>query len=120
MDGATLLHPVMTRYPDATRILLTGQPGRDAAIAAVNRANIFRFLSEACPPDQLRVAIEAGLMHYRLIRAERSILKETLVGCVQALNSAKYTDRAGTASAQFLEPDGCAVGNSKRTRGHKG
>jgi response regulator RpfG family c-di-GMP phosphodiesterase len=85
MDGATLLHQVMTRYPDATRILLTGEPGRDAAIAAVNRANIFRFLTKPCPPDQLRAAIEAGLNQYRLIRAERSILKETLVGCVQAL-----------------------------------
>src|SRR5712672_899524 len=30
MDGATLLHRVMSSYPDAARILLTGEPGRDA------------------------------------------------------------------------------------------
>jgi len=85
MDGATLLHAVLKHYPDATRILLTGEPGRDAAIAAVNKAQIFRFLTKPCPPDQLRAAVEAGVMQNRLIRAERSILKETLIGCIKAL-----------------------------------
>jgi DNA-binding NtrC family response regulator len=85
MDGAMLLHNVMSFYPDTTRILLTGEPGRDAAIDAVNKARIFRFLTKPCPPDQLRSAVEAGVMQHRLIRAERSILKETLIGCIKAL-----------------------------------
>jgi CheY-like chemotaxis protein len=85
MDGATLLHHVMTFYPDATRILLTGEPGRDAAMDAVNKAQIFRFLTKPCPPDQLKTAIEAGVMQHRLINAERSVLKETLIGCIKAL-----------------------------------
>jgi response regulator RpfG family c-di-GMP phosphodiesterase len=85
MDGATLLHRVMSSYPDAARILLTGEPGRDAAVAAVNKAQIFRFLTKPCPPDQLRTAVEAGVMQYQLVRAERTILKETLVGSIKAL-----------------------------------
>jgi response regulator RpfG family c-di-GMP phosphodiesterase len=85
MNGATLLHQVMSVYPDATRILLTGEPGRDAAVDAVNKAQIFRFLTKPCPPDQLRAAVEAGVMQHRLINAERSILKETLIGCIKAL-----------------------------------
>jgi response regulator RpfG family c-di-GMP phosphodiesterase len=85
MDGATLLHRVMSSYPDAARILLTGEPGRDAAVAAVNKAQIFRFLTKPCPPDQLRTAVEAGVLQYQLVRAERTILKETLVGSIKAL-----------------------------------
>jgi response regulator RpfG family c-di-GMP phosphodiesterase len=85
MDGAVLLQSVMRLFPDTTRILLTGEPGRDAAIAAVNQAQIFRFLTKPCPPDQLRLAVEAGVGHHRLLTAERRILKETLVGCIQAL-----------------------------------
>jgi CheY-like chemotaxis protein len=85
MDGATFLHAVLAVYPDATRILLTGEPGRDAAISAVNNARIFRFLSKPCPPDQLKVAVEEGVIQHRLIRAERAILKETLIGCIKAL-----------------------------------
>jgi response regulator RpfG family c-di-GMP phosphodiesterase len=85
MDGATLLHHVMTFYPDTTRILLTGEPGRDAAMNAVNKAQIFRFLSKPCAPETLKAAVEAGVMQHRLVNAEKSILKETLIGCIKAL-----------------------------------
>ena len=85
MDGATLLQHVMQVFPDTTRILLTGETGRDAAVSAVNTAHIFRFLTKPCPPDQLKAAIEAGVGQYRLVNAERSILKETLIGCIKAL-----------------------------------
>lgn len=85
MDGATLLQHVMQFFPDATRILLTGEPGRDAAVSAVNKANIFRFLTKPCPPEMLKAAVEAGVIQHRLLNAERSILKETLNGCIKAL-----------------------------------
>jgi response regulator RpfG family c-di-GMP phosphodiesterase len=85
MDGATLLQHVMQVFPDTTRILLTGETGRDAAVSAVNTAHIFRFLTKPCPPDQLKAAVDAGVGQYRLVNAERSILKETLIGCIKAL-----------------------------------
>ena len=85
MDGATLLHHVLQLFPDATRILLTGEPGRDAAVSAVNKAQIFRFLTKPCPPDVLKAAVEAGVIQHRLVIAERSILKETLNGCIKVL-----------------------------------
>ena len=85
MDGATFLQHVHQFFPDATRILLTGEPGRDAAISAVNKAQIFRFLTKPCPPDALKAAVEAGVIQHRLLNAERTILKETLNGCIKAL-----------------------------------
>lgn len=85
MDGATFLQHVLQRHPDATRILLTGEPGRDAAVSAVNKAQIFRFLTKPCPPDALKAAVEAGVIQHRLLNAERTILKETLNGCINAL-----------------------------------
>lgn len=85
MDGATLLRHVMASYPDTTRILLTGDAGRDAAVAAVNEAQIFRYLTKPCAPDQLRAAVEAGVGQHALMLAEKKVLKETLIGCIQAL-----------------------------------
>lgn len=85
MDGATFLKRVMRAYPDCSRILLTGEPGRDVAVQAVNEGHIFRFLTKPCPPEQLRTAVEAGVDQYRLMRAERTLLQETLIGCIQAL-----------------------------------
>ena len=71
MDGATLLKQMKHLYPETTRILLTGEPGRDAAVSAVNEGQIFRFLTKPCPPDALRSAIEAGVVQHRLVVAER-------------------------------------------------
>lgn len=85
MDGATFLKKVMRTYPQISRILLTGEPGRDAAVNAVNEGQIFRFLTKPCAPDQLKSAIDDAVIQHRLVHAERSILQETLVGCIQAL-----------------------------------
>jgi response regulator RpfG family c-di-GMP phosphodiesterase len=85
MDGATFLHHVMQFFPDATRMLLTGEPGRDSAIAAVNKAQIFRFLAKPCPPAELKAAVEAGVLQHRTVTTERTVLKETLVGCIKTL-----------------------------------
>ena len=85
MDGATLLKHVRNLHPETTRILLTGDPGRDVAMAAVNEGQIFRYLTKPCAPDQLRTAIEAGVAHHRLLVAEKVLLQETLIGCIRAL-----------------------------------
>jgi response regulator RpfG family c-di-GMP phosphodiesterase len=85
MDGATLLKHVKHLHPETTRILLTGDPGRDVAMAAVNEGQIFRYLTKPCPPDQLRAAIEAAVVHHRLLVAEKVLLQETLIGCIRAL-----------------------------------
>jgi response regulator RpfG family c-di-GMP phosphodiesterase len=85
MDGAAFLKRVMRNYPEITRMLLTGEPGRDAAVQAVNEGQIFRFLTKPCPPEQLKTALEAAVIQHRLITAERVLLEETLIGCIQAL-----------------------------------
>jgi response regulator RpfG family c-di-GMP phosphodiesterase len=85
LDGAAFLHQAVLRRPEAARILLTGQADRDEAIRAVNQGQIFRFLTKPCPPEELKAAIGAGVIQHRLINAERSVLQETLLGCIQAL-----------------------------------
>jgi CheY-like chemotaxis protein len=85
MNGAELLHAVMRSHPEATRVLLTGEPGRDGVINAVNEGQIFRFLTKPCPPDKLKAALDAAVAHHRLVSAERVLLQETLIGCIKAL-----------------------------------
>jgi response regulator RpfG family c-di-GMP phosphodiesterase len=85
MDGADLLKTVKRLYPETTRILLTGEPGRDAAVSAINEGQIFRFLTKPCAPEKVLAAIEAGVTYHRLMTAERTLLQDTLVGCIRAL-----------------------------------
>lgn len=85
MDGAAFLGQVREEAPDTTRMLLTGHADMESAISAVNHGQIFRFLTKPCPPDQLRLAFEAATAQYRLVTAEKVLLEQTLLGCIQAL-----------------------------------
>ncbi|HRD66349.1 MAG TPA: response regulator [Candidatus Competibacter sp.] len=85
MNGAALLGQVRRRYPDTTRMLLTGQADLDSAIAVVNEGQLFRFLTKPCPPPVLLQAFEAGVAQHRLITAERVLLEQTLRGVIQTL-----------------------------------
>lgn len=85
MSGAEFLTTVRNLHPDLPRILLTGQADLESAIAAVNEAKIFRFLSKPCPPDTLRETLDEALEHARLRTVERDLLDRTLSGTVGML-----------------------------------
>jgi response regulator RpfG family c-di-GMP phosphodiesterase len=85
MDGAAFLTKVRERAPNAIRILLTGEPGRESAVAAVNEGQVFRFLTKPCAPDKLVAAVEAAVRQNQLVMAEQLLLRETVLGCIRAL-----------------------------------
>jgi len=119
MDGAALLAKVRSLYPATTRILLTGEPGRDAVVSAVNKGQIFRFLTKPCPAEELLACIEAAVDQYRLVTAERVLLQHTLIGCIRALtdvlaltNPVAFgrASRLRQQAMAFAEYLGCAQG----------
>lgn len=61
MDGAQLLEQVHARWPQTVRLLLTGHADTDAAVAAINRGRIFRYLSKPWDEQELRAAVGQGL-----------------------------------------------------------
>ena len=65
MNGAEFLAHIRKDAPDTVRMLLTGFTDLDAAIAAVNEGNIFKFLTKPCRKDALVSAIDLGLAQYR-------------------------------------------------------
>jgi hypothetical protein len=88
MNGATLLSRFREKAPDTIRLLLTGYAEVEAAMAAVNQGQIFRFLTKPCPPEILIPAIEAAAAQHQLVTAERELLEQTLVGSIRALTEA--------------------------------
>lgn len=86
MNGATFLARARVLTPETSRILLTGQTEIEAAIAAINQGNVFRFLTKPCAPEILVQAIEAGVEQHRLIRVERDLLEQTLTGSIRLLS----------------------------------
>jgi response regulator RpfG family c-di-GMP phosphodiesterase len=85
MNGATFLSHVRSLYPNVVRILLTGQTDTQAAIAAVNEGQIYRFLTKPCPPEVLLEGIGSAVELNRLVIAEKELLGTTLRRTVEAL-----------------------------------
>jgi response regulator RpfG family c-di-GMP phosphodiesterase len=85
MNGAELLAGLREMCPDTVRMLLTGQTDLPSAIAAVNEGKVFQFLSKPCPPTTLQRAVATAVAQHQLLRAERELLEETLLGSLNAL-----------------------------------
>jgi len=67
IDGTLFLARTQRLIPAATRLLLTGEADLASAIAAINEAGVFRFLSKPCAGDQLVDAVRAAVDQHRVI-----------------------------------------------------
>jgi response regulator RpfG family c-di-GMP phosphodiesterase len=65
--------------------MLTGNADQQAAMDAVNRGGVFRFLTKPCATEALVQAIESAFSQYDLARAETDILDRTLLGTIGVL-----------------------------------
>ncbi len=85
MNGAVFLTKVKETQPSTMRVLLTGHTDIDAAIAAINEGEIFRFLLKPCPTELLVKTLSAAVEQNRLLRVEKELLEKTLQGSIKVL-----------------------------------
>lgn len=104
LDGVQLLSRFRETAPDTVRILLTGYADLETAIRAVNDGNIFRLMTKPTETETMVRALVAAIRQYRLVTAEREILRQTLAGSIKVL-----TELLG-----LLNPD--ALGRSSRIK----
>jgi CheY-like chemotaxis protein len=86
MDGIQLLTKVKDLYPDTVRLMLTGNADQQTATEAVNKGQIFRFLTKPCPTATLVTSIALAQRQYRLLTAEKELLDKTLRGSIKVLS----------------------------------
>ena len=104
MNGVTFLSKVRDVSPDTVRVVLTGHADMEAAIAAVNEGNVFRFLTKPCPAFNLIRVLQACVAQHHLQISERELLEQTLSGAVAML----------TEVLGLVSPD--AFGRATRTK----
>lgn len=76
MDGAEFLREVQDRYPQAVRIMLTGQADDASVIKTVSV--VHQFLAKPCDPEKLKeVLIRAAALHDLMTNVQ---LKEIITG----------------------------------------
>lgn len=77
MDGLQLLTRLKELQPDTIRIMLTGNADQKTAVDAVNKGEVFRFLTKPCDSENLALAIDAGLAQFNLIVGNRAVMEQS-------------------------------------------
>ncbi|GMU60863.1 MAG: hypothetical protein AMXMBFR34_26260 [Myxococcaceae bacterium] len=77
MSGVALLTQVKTRLPRTQRILLTGNADHLALEEAINRSEIFRFVSKPWNDAQLLLTVRSAFEQHRLIGENERLLRLT-------------------------------------------
>lgn len=86
MNGVEFLYQARKLSPTSVRLMLTGNADMSTAIGAVNRGDVFKFLTKPCDMTLLRNVVELSVRQFDLVNAEKSILEETVRGSVTALS----------------------------------
>jgi putative two-component system response regulator len=73
MDGITFLELVKQYKPDVVRMLLTGNGSLNNAMNAVNRLQIFGYLTKPWSAEQLKGTIARAFKHYNLITENKRL-----------------------------------------------
>jgi CheY-like chemotaxis protein len=63
MLGTEFLAKVAKEYPACFRIMLTGQPSMDVVMNAINKGEVYKFLTKPFDAEQLAVLIRETLQH---------------------------------------------------------
>ena len=67
-SGVELLERVRIEYPDTVRLLITAYSDVQAAVAAINRGRVRRYLRKPWEPDELRAELADALDVYSMSR----------------------------------------------------
>jgi response regulator RpfG family c-di-GMP phosphodiesterase len=66
MDGARFLEQVRQRSPDTLRILLTGHADIESTIAAINKGEIYRYITKPWDDNEIALIVRDALERKRL------------------------------------------------------
>lgn len=95
MTGVEFLEKTLDLYPETSRILLTGYTDLESVIAAVNKGQIYRYLTKPWDPVDLAQTVDSAVEKFQL-HGELQIKNRELS---QALEELKTLDEAKT---QFM------------------
>ena len=77
MDGIRFLELVKHHKPDVVRMLLTAHGSLNNAMTAVNRLQIFGYLTKSWPIEELKATVARAFEHYNLVAENKRLQQLT-------------------------------------------
>lgn len=78
MTGVEFLASIIKKYPEPIRILLTGYSDIQAVIDAVNKGQIYYYISKPWEEQHLRIVIEKSYEVFALRQENKELIKSLL------------------------------------------
>lgn len=75
MTGVDFLARVKDISPDTIRIMLTGYADLEAAISAINKGEVYRFISKPWNDEELKLTVRQSLDYRDLVLKNRSLTR---------------------------------------------
>ncbi len=85
MTGVDMLSLAKSHAPDTIRILMTGRADLPTAIDAINKGEVFRFVTKPWNNEDLRQTITEGIERHRIIGKLRKADEASLLSIGQAI-----------------------------------
>ena len=76
MTGIEFLEKIVPLYPDCMRMIMTGFSDMDAIIQAINKGNIYRYVSKPWNREDLKITIESALEVYNLKSQNKHLIED--------------------------------------------
>lgn len=78
-SGVEFLQSIIPLYPDAIRILLTGYADMSAVIDAINKGQVYLYITKPWQEDELRQNLERAYEIFSLRRENKALTDQLLV-----------------------------------------
>jgi sigma-B regulation protein RsbU (phosphoserine phosphatase) len=76
MSGIEFLEKIVPLYPDCMRMIMTGFSDMDAIIQAINKGNIYRYVSKPWNREELKIIIDSALEVYNLKSQNKHLIED--------------------------------------------
>jgi len=76
MTGIEFLEQIVPLYPDCMRMIMTGYSDMEAVIQAINKGNIYRYISKPWNREDLKITIDSALEVYNLKSQNRHLIDD--------------------------------------------
>ena len=76
MTGVEFLSQVKDRYPDTVRIMMSGYTDLQYVADAINKGEVYKFLTKPWDDELLRANVEEAFRHYELRRENERLTRE--------------------------------------------
>jgi len=74
MTGIQLIQRIREQHPEVMRVVFTGYIDMNTAIDAINKGQVFRFVTKPWRDDDLKTVVRQALIQYELVVENRKLM----------------------------------------------